>query len=51
MFNSSLMEILLMKAGYNLSVLAWLSNFSCTNKKRAFMRTFTESQFGYRPLI
>ena len=39
------------KAGKKLSVLARLSNFMCTNKKRVLMKGFTESQFGYCPLI
>ena len=34
-----------------LSVLVRLSNFMCTNKKRVLMKAFTESQFGYCPLI
>ena len=39
------------KAGKKLSVLARLSNFMCTNKKRVLMKAFTESQCGYCPLI
>ena len=39
------------KAGKKLSVLARLSNFMCTNKKRVLMKAFIESQFGYCPLI
>ena len=39
------------KAGKKLSVLARLSNFMCTNKKRALMKAFIESQFSYCPLI
>ena len=35
------------KAGKKLSVLARLSNFICTNKKRVLMKAFIESQFGY----
>ena len=50
-FDSSLMNALRMTAGKKLSVLARLLNFSCTNKKRALMRTFIESQFVYCPLI
>ena len=34
-------------AGKKLSVLARLSNFICTNKKRVLMKAFIESQFGY----
>ena len=43
--------VLCRKAGNELSVLARLSNFMSTNKKRVLMKIFTESQFGYRPLI
>ena len=32
-------------------VLARLSNFTCTNKKRVLMKAFLESQFGCCPLI
>ena len=39
------------KAGKKLSVLARLSNFICTNKKRVLMKAFTESQFDYCLLI
>ena len=39
------------KAGKKLSVLARLSNFMCTNKKRVLMKAFIESQFSYCPLI
>ena len=39
------------KAGKKLSVLARLSNFMCTNKKRALMKAFIESHFSYCPLI
>ena len=39
------------KAGKKLSVLARLSNFMCTNKKRVLMKALTESQFGYCSLI
>ena len=39
------------KAGEKLSVLARLSNFTCTNKKKVLMKAFIESQFGYCPLI
>ena len=39
------------KAGKKLSVLARLSNFMCTNKKRVLMKAFIESQFSYYPLI
>ena len=39
------------KAGKKLPVLARLSNFMCTNKKRVLMKALTESQFGYCPLI
>ena len=34
------------KAGKKKSVLARLSNFMCTNKKRVLMKAFIESQFG-----
>ena len=34
-----------------MSVLARLSNFKCTNKKRVLMKAFIESQFSYCPLI
>ena len=37
--------------GYKLSILARLSNFMCTNKKRVLMKAFIESQFGYCLLI
>ena len=43
--------VLCRKAGNELSVLTRLSNFMSTNKKRVLMKIFTESQFGYRPLI
>ena len=46
-YNASLCK----KAGKKLSVLARLSNFMCTNKKRLLMKSFIESQFGYYPLI
>ena len=39
------------KARKKLSVLARLSNFMCTNKKRVLMKAFIESQFSYCPLI
>ena len=39
------------KSGKKLSVLAKLSSFMCTNKKRVLMKAFIESQFGYCPLI
>ena len=39
------------KAGKKLSVLARLSNFMCTNKKRVLMKAFIEAQFSYCPLI
>ena len=39
------------KAGKKLSVLARLSNFMCTNKKRVLMKAFIESLFSYCPLI
>ena len=39
------------KAGKKLSVLARLSNFMCTNKKRVLMKVFIDSQFSYCPLI
>ena len=39
------------KAGKKLSVLARLSNFKCTNKKRVLMKAFIEPQFSYCPLI
>ena len=38
------------KAEKKLSVLARSSSFMCTNKKRALMKVFIESQFGYCPL-
>ena len=39
------------KTGRKVSVLARLSNFMCTNKKKVLMKAFIESQFGYCPLI
>ena len=39
------------KAGKKLSVLARLSNFMCTNKKRILMKVFIESHINYCPLI
>ena len=39
------------KAGKKLFVLARLSNFMCTNKKRVLIKAFIESQFGHCPLI
>ena len=39
------------KAGTKLSVLARLSNFMCTNKKRVLMKALIESQSRYFPLI
>ena len=39
------------KTGKKLSVLARLSNFMFTNKKKVLMKAFIESQFGYCPLI
>ena len=39
------------KAGKKLSVLARLSNFMCTNKKRVLMKAFIKSQFSYCALI
>ena len=39
------------KAGKKLYVLARLSHFMCTNKKRILMKAFIESQFSYCPLI
>ena len=39
------------KAGNKLSVLARLSNFMRTNKKRVLMKAFIESQLDYCPLI
>ena len=39
------------KAGKKLYVLARLSHFMCTNKKRVLMKAFIESQFSYCPLI
>ena len=39
------------KAGKKLSVLARISNFMCTNKKRVLIKAFIESQFGCCPLI
>ena len=38
-------------AGKKLSVLARLSNFMCTNKKRVLMKAFIESQLSYCSLI
>ena len=43
--------LLCRKAGKKLFVLARLSKFMCTNKKRVLMKAFIESQFGYFPLI
>ena len=43
--------MLLLYAVKKLSVLATLPNFVCTNKKRVLMKTFTESQIGFCPLI
>ena len=39
------------KAGNKSSILARLSSFMCTNKKRVLMKPFVESQFRYCPLI
>ena len=39
------------KPGKKLYVLARLSHFMCTNKKRVLMKAFIESQFSYCPLI
>ena len=39
------------KARKKLSVLARLSNFISLNQRRTLMKTFIESQFGYRPLV
>ena len=39
------------KAGKKLYVLARLSHFMCTNKKRILMKAFIESQFSYCPVI
>ena len=44
-------SLLCKKAGKKLSVFAKLSNFRSIKQRRALMKSFTESQFGYYPLI
>ena len=39
------------KAGKKLSIFARLSNFMSIKQRRVLMKSFTESQFGYCPLI
>ena len=45
------MSSLCKKLGKKLSVLARLSNFMSIKQRRVLMKSFVESQFGYRPSI